>query len=210
LDQIYKDMKKFIFQIIFYTLVIMNYNSVLYSEEKNYKIIKLVNDKVITNYDLEKRLKLYSTLNNVNINKENIDILANRILSLMVDEKLQIEHIKLYKVSIEQDQIDEYIKRAYLKENQDINDLIIALEKNAIEIDLLRKKIEIQLGWSTLASKLFYRNSEINKIDLENAITKDPSLSEQNIKNNLLQNQIALRAKKLLRDLRTEANIENR
>mgnify|MGYP006164910165 CR=1 FL=1 len=203
-------MKKFIFQIIFYTLVIMNYNSVLYSEEKNYKIIKLVNDKVITNYDLEKRLKLYSTLNNVNINKENIDILANRILSLMVDEKLQIEHIKLYKVSIEQDQIDEYIKRAYLKENQDINDLIIALEKNAIEIDLLRKKIEIQLGWSTLASKLFYRNSEINKIDLENAITKDPSLSEQNIKNNLLQNQIALRAKKLLRDLRTEANIENR
>ena len=30
------------------------------AEEKNYKIVKLVNDKVITSYDLEQRVKLKS------------------------------------------------------------------------------------------------------------------------------------------------------
>ena len=188
----------------------MSCNSILSAEEKNYKIIKLVNDEVITNYDLEQRLKLYSALNKITINQENIDILAIKILSLMVDEKLQLEHIKLYEISINQDQVDEYISLAYLTENQNLEDLVIALEKNTIDINLLRKKTEIQLGWNTLASKLFYRDSEINKIDLENVMKNDPSLSQQEAKNSLLQKQIGLRAKKLLRDLKTEANIENR
>jgi hypothetical protein len=38
----------------------------------------------------------------------------------------------------------------------------------------------------------------------------DSSLSEEQAKNTLLQKQIELRAKKLLRDLKAEANIETR
>ena len=38
----------------------------------------------------------------------------------------------------------------------------------------------------------------------------DPSLSKEQVENNLLQKQIGLRAQKLLRDIRTEATIENR
>ena len=74
----------------------------------------------------------------------------------------------------------------------------------------MRKSIEIKLGWNDLAGRLFYRTSEINAVDLKDTMDSDPSLSKEQAENNLLQKQIGLRAQKLLRDIRTEATIENR
>ena len=182
--------------------------SELFAEEKNYKIIKLVNQQVITNYDLEQRIVLYTMLNQVNT--DDINDLAGKILYLMVDELLQLEQIKKYDISVSGIEIDEYIARAYLNADIDINDFNLIFKKNNLDINILRKSIEIQLGWNDLAGRLFYRTSEINAVDLKNTMDSDPSLSTKQAENNLLQKQIGLRAQKLLRDVRTEATIENR
>ena len=190
-------------------MLFLNY-SVLFADEKNYKIIKLVDDQVITNYDLEQRIKLYATLNKVNLNDGNIDKLASDLLLLMVDEKLQLKQMDVYKISISETQIDDYIQRAYLGTENNINDLIKLLSSNNIDIMILRNVVKVRLGWNELAGRLYYRTSEINEDDLVNAMQNDASLSEEQAKNILLQKQIELRAKKLLRDLKAEANIETR
>ena len=183
-------------------------SSVLYADEKNYRIVKLVNEQVITNYDLEQRIILYSMLNQVN--KDNVNDLASKILNLMVDELLQIEQIKKYNISISKIDIDEYINRVYLNSDIDIDDLNLMFEKNNLDINIFKKSIEIKLGWNDLAGRLFYRTSKINLIDLKNIMDKNPSLTKEKAENKLLQKQIGLRAQKLLRDIRTEATIENR
>ena len=203
-------MQKILLQIIISISLLLISYSILSAEEKNYKIIKLVNNNVITNYDLEQRLKLYSALNNVNINKENIDKLAVKMLSLMIDEKLQLEQINSYKISVNESEINNYIERAYLNESNSLNEFIDVLDNNNIDIGILKKSIEVMIGWNKLTSRLYYQTSEINKIDLENLMNEDPSLSKERAKDMLLQKQIGLRAKKLLRDIRIEANIENR
>ena len=182
--------------------------SELYAEEKNYKIIKLVNEQVITNYDLEQRMVLYSMLNQVNT--DDINELAGKILYLMVDELLQLEQIKKYNISVSDIRIDEYIDRAYLNADNNIDNFNLIFKKNNLDINILRKSIEIKLGWNDLAGRLFYRTSEINAVDLKSTMDSDPSLSKEQAENNLLQKQIGLRAQKLLRDIRTEATIENR
>jgi len=203
-------MQKILLQIIISISLLLSSYSTLNAEEKNYKIIKLVNNNVITNYDLEQRLKLYSTLNNVNINGENIDKLAVEMLSLMVDEKLQLDQLKSYEISVNESEINDYIERAYLNESNSLNEFIDSLNNNNIDIAILKKSIEVMIGWNKLTGRLYYRTSEINKVDLENLMNEDPSLSKEQAKDILLQKQIGLRAKKLLRDIRIEANIENR
>ncbi|MDA9137527.1 SurA N-terminal domain-containing protein [Pelagibacterales bacterium] len=203
-------MQKILLQIIISISLLLSSYSTLNAEEKNYKIIKLVNNNVITNYDLEQRLKLYSTLNNVNINKGNIDKLADEMLSLMVDEKLQLDQLKSYEISVNESEINDYIERAYLNESNSLNEFIDALNNNNIDIAILKKSIEVMIGWNKLTGRLYYRTSEINKVDLENLMNEDPSLSKEQAEDILLQKQIGLRAKKLLRDIRIEANIENR
>ena len=197
--------------IILSGILLLSFNhAALFADEKNYKIIKLVNDQVITNYDLEQRIKLYATLNNLNLNDENIDKLANDLLLLIVEEKLQLEQIDEYKISISEVEINDYIQRAYLGKENDINDLIELLNQNNIDIKILKNLVQIRLGWNELAGRLYYRTSEINEDDLVSAMQNDSSLSEEQAKNILLQKQIELRAKKLLRDLKAEANIETR
>ena len=203
-------MKNIIPHIALILLLLFSCQQTLIADEKNYKIIKLVNDQVITNYDLQLRLKLYSTLNNVKISKDNIDFIAKDMLSLMVDEKLQFEQIKKYKISVDNSDIENYIKQAYLGDDKSKQDLIFLLETNDLNIDILIRSIKIKLGWNKLASNLYYRTSEISKIDLENEMSKNPTLSEKKARNILLSRQINLRAKKFLRDIKTEANIENR
>lgn len=203
-------MQKILLQIIISISLLLSSYSTLNAEEKNYKIIKLVNNNVITNYDLEQRLKLYLTLNNVNINEENLDKLANEMLSLMVDEKLQLEQINSNGISVNESEINDYIERTYLSDNNSLNEFIDALNNNNIDIAILKKSIEVMIGWNKLTGRLYYRTSEINKVDLENLMNEDPSLSKEKAEDILLQKQIGLRAKKLLRDIRIEANIENR
>jgi len=203
-------MQKILLQIIIIISILLCSYYTLNAEEKNHKIVKLVNNNVITNYDLEQRLKLYSTLNNVNINRENIDKLADEMLSFMVDEKLQLEQINSYEISINESEVNNYIEQAYLNDSNNLNEFISALDNNNIDIEILKKSIEIMIGWNKLTSKLYYQTSEINKVDLENLLNEDISLSEEQAENILLQKQIGLRAKKLLRDIRIEANIENR
>ena len=203
-------MQKILLQIIIIISILLCSYYTLNAEEKNHKIVKLVNNNVITNYDLEQRLKLYSTLNNVNINKGNIDKLADEMLSFMVDEKLQLEQINSYEISINESEVNNYIEQAYLNDSNNLNEFISALDNNNIDIEILKKSIEIMIGWNKLTSKLYYQTSEINKVDLENLLNEDISLSEEQAENILLQKQIGLRAKKLLRDIRIEANIENR
>ena len=203
-------MKKIRFNIILIILLLTNCISVLNAEEKNYKIIKLVNDQIITNYDLEQRLKLFSVLNSIAIDQENIDGYGRQMLSLMVDEKLQLEQIISYKIFIKDSEVNDYIGRVYLNKNKDMEGLLIDLKNKNVDIKILKETIKIRLGWYNLSNRLYLRDSEINKIELESTMSQNPSLSEVQAKNIILQKQIDLRAKKFLRDIRVEANIENR
>ena len=200
--------KKFILIVIF--ILTINFTIFSNAKEQSYKILTLVNDEVITNYDLEQRLQLFAFLNKQQINKDNIKQYADEMLKLMIDEKLQLEQIIKYKIQIQSSEIDDYITRAFLTTEQNINDFEYSLISNKIDINVLRESLGIQLGWNRLAGQLFYRSSEINNIDLDEAAKNNPSLSRDQIENSLIQKQIDLRAKKLLRDLYLEANIENR
>ena len=202
--------KKFKLLIIFIFIFTINFIVFSNAKEQSYKILKLVNDKVITNYDLEQRLQLFSLLNKQSINEDNIKQYADEMLKLMIDEKLQQEQIKKYKIQIQANEIDDYIARAFLTSELNISDFEHSLISNNIDIDVLKESLKIQLGWNRLTGQLFYRSSEINNIDLDEAAKKNPSLSKEQVENSLIQKQIALRAEKLLRDLRQEANIENR
>ena len=114
-------MKK-IFKLIFVFIFLINFIAFTKAEEQNYKILKLVNDKVITNYDLEQRLRLFSFLNKIPLNEDNMKPYADEMLKLMIDEKLQREQIKKYKVQVQSIEIDDYIIEVFLASEQNIND----------------------------------------------------------------------------------------
>jgi hypothetical protein len=84
------------------------------------------------------------------------------------------------------------------------------LNQNNINVNILYESIRIKIGWNELTGRLYYRTAKVDPVDLEDAMQQNPTLSEKMVNNILIQRQIELRASKLLRDLKSEANIENR
>ena len=204
-------MKNLIFtKILFFLFIFLSNASLLSADEKKYKIIKLVNEQVITNYDLEQRVKLFAILRNVQINQGNYNIIATEILTTMVNEKLQLEKIIEYKINITESEVTNYLKRAYANETLSVDDLYKALELNNIDQNLLKEMTKINLGWQRLAGSLFYRSSNVNDEEINKLMIERPDINRERAEQILLQDQIDLRAKKLLRDIKSEANIENR
>ena len=202
--------KKIRLIFIYLFIVSLFSTSIIFASSKTYKIVRLVNDQVITNYDLENRLKLFSFLNSININNENIDHYANEMLKLMVEEKLQIEQVKKYNIVISDNEVENYIKEVYASSNENILDFKNSLSLNNIKFDIFKESIRIQIAWNELAGRLFYRSLKVSEADIKNLIEKNPSITSDQARNMIIQKQINLRAKKLLRDLKTEANIEIR
>ena len=149
-------------------------------------------------------------MKNAEITRDNYNIIASEILSTMVDEKLQYEKIIEYKINISEIEVLDYLKRAYTNDNVTIDDLFNALDLNNINHNVLKKTVEINLGWQSLTGRLFYRASNISRDDINKLINENPKLSVEQAEQSLIQDQIQLRAQKLLRDIKSEANIENR
>tara|TARA_B110000858_G_scaffold107207_1_gene122617 strand:- start:1538 stop:2152 length:615 start_codon:yes stop_codon:yes gene_type:complete len=204
-------MRNLIFtKVLFFLFIFLFSSSLVNAEEKKYKIIKLVNEQVITNYDLEQRVKLFAVLRNAQINQDNYSIIATEILTTMVDEKLQLEKIIEYKINITEPEVSDYLKRAYTNDTVSIDDLFKALELNNIDQNLLKEITKINLGWQRLTGNLFYRSSNVNDEEINKLMIERPNINRERAEQILLQDQIDLRAKKLLRDIKSEANIENR
>ncbi|MDA9591495.1 SurA N-terminal domain-containing protein [Pelagibacteraceae bacterium] len=197
-------------KILFFLFVFLLNTNFLNADEKRYKIIKLVNEQVITNYDLEQRVKLFAVLRNAQINQDNYNVIASEILSTMVDEKLQLEKMIEYKINITESEVTDYLKRAYTNDNVNIGDLFNALKLNGIDHNILKEMIKINLGWQKLTGNLYYRSSNVNTEEVDKLMLEEPNVGRERAEQLLLQDQIDLRAKKLLRDIKSEANIENR
>ena len=201
-------------KIILYFLLILTFTSftlpLIKAEEKVYKIIRLVNDQVITNFDLEQRIRMAVLLNNVEVNNENLDIIANEILSMMVDEKLQSEKILEYNIIVNNEDTIDYIERLYSVNNINMDDISKILKENNIDINILTEFVRVNLGWNRLAGRLYYRTSKVSKAETNELMNLRKDLSKTEAESLLRQEQINLKAKRLLRDIKNEANIENR
>ena len=107
LDLKYKIMTKTLKIFLLISFVFLLIIDIYAAEDKN-KIAILVNDNVITNYDIEQRLKIFAIINQVQITSNNSDIITNKIVDELIDGVLKNEKIVEYKVEIDSNDLNHY------------------------------------------------------------------------------------------------------
>ena len=128
----------------------------------------------------------------------------------IIDELLQLEKIQEYKIIVSEKEVNNYLQRMYNNNDSNVNELFNVLKENKINSNILKDYIKVQIAWQDLTARLYYRSSNVNEDDLIKYLQDNPTSSKEDATNIMLQNQIQLRAEKYLRDIRSEANIENR
>ena len=160
-------MKK-IFSLIFLILIVSSVKAI------ETKIVRNIQNEIITNVDIKNEFRYLSALNNnlKNLNKEKI---LNISINSIVNEKIKkIELLKYYKeikINIEYSNI--LLKRIYRRQGlESLEEFEAYLEEYGLTIDNIRKKITIDALWNQLVIKKYGSQIEINESKIYKNITQ--------------------------------------
>ena len=191
-----------ILNIIF--LLVSNVNA---TEDKN-KIAILVNDNVITNYDIEQRIKMFAILNQINVTPENSNSITNSIVNELIDNLLKIEKINEYNISVKNSDIERLENQYFRKIGISKDKIFELMEFNDVDTNQFYQMLYNDIAWQTLISKLYYRITSVSDEEIEELLNQDPQISREMAEQIIMDKQLGLKSSKMLRDLRDEATIE--
>ena len=207
LDLKYKIMTKTlrIFLVInFVFLLIIN----IYAAEDENKIAILVNDNVITNYDIEQRVKIFAILNQVQITSDNSGIITNKIVDELIDGVLKNEKIVEYEIKVDSNDLNHYEDLYFKSRGLDRENIFELMKINEVNKNQFYDTLYTDIAWQILIGRLYYRITSVSDIEIEELINNDPELTRELAEKVIMDRQLALNSSKMLRDLRSEATIE--
>ena len=195
---------KFIYIAAYMLLTFTSYSN----DKVEHKIAVLVNEQLITSYDIIQRMKLSAILQGIDINEQNNQLLINNTVDELIQEKLKIEKIKEYKVKIEDEEYLEDEINFFKRNNLNKSEIMDLLELNNIEYSELKNLLINEVSWNKLINGLFLRLTSASEMEVEEILSKNPNLTESMAENFVLQRQLELKSSKMLRDMLNEATIE--
>lgn len=186
------------------------FHSTLLANQSTHKIEILVNESIITNYDIAQHFAINSILENIVVTAENGDALYEKTVNQLIDMKLKQVKINEYNIKIELENSDYYEDYFFKSKRLDKNKVFEIIENNNLDKDVLKEKINTSIAWEKLTSGLFLHTISISDAEISEFLKNDDTVSPEIAKQILTNKQIQLKSSKYLRDLRAEANIEKR
>tara|TARA_A100001011_G_scaffold346277_1_gene382551 strand:+ start:4809 stop:5429 length:621 start_codon:yes stop_codon:yes gene_type:complete len=191
--------------IIFFQSLCLNANAF---NTKDHRIAVLVNDQLITSYDIIQRMKLSAILSGIEVTTANSNQLLNSVVDELIKEKLKIQKINEYQIFVNE---EEYIEQELLFfQNNPIEkeNIMKIFENNDIKYSEFKKYLVDEISWQKLISRMFYRLTSTSEIEIEEILVKNPNISREKAVNIIVQRQLDLKSNKMIRDLFNEATIE--
>jgi peptidyl-prolyl cis-trans isomerase SurA len=161
-------MKYFFFLIIFFNFFCNNY---IYSFE-SYVVLK-VNNKIITNVDIDNEYRYLIALNTdlQNIDKKKVMNIAKD--SIIREKIKEDELLKYFDLSKENKYIksvlENFYKKLGMKNEKEFKNY---LSKYNLSLDEIKKKINIEAAWNDLIYKKYVSKLKVNKIKIKNNINE--------------------------------------
>ncbi|WP_255500858.1 peptidylprolyl isomerase [Caulobacter sp. 17J80-11] len=125
-------------------------------------VAAVVNDEIISTYDLRQRMMLLIATSGVKATQENLPALQQKALRSLVDERLQMQELKRFDVKIEDREVDEEID-AMAKDNEMSGaQLVAGLRSIGVAPDTLREQIRAQIGWRHLVGGRYGQRARVD------------------------------------------------
>ena len=155
--------KYFIFAILFSLLL----ETKLLSDEKFEGLIVSVDSEAITTYDLSERIKLVLKALNLEDNIKNRDSVRDRVLELLILEKIKKIESEKFNVEITEEELKDMISKMYGFPIDEYEKFKSFLEQEKIDIDVIKEQLSAELMWKKFTRQKFSSKITINKNEVD-------------------------------------------
>ena len=166
---------KYIFLIFF---LIVNFNENLKSQDIQ-AIAVIVNDEVISRYDVNQRVRLILVTSGIPATEENVKRIEEQAIKALIDEKIQIQEAIKLEVPESTDEINLMLENIARGNQTTAEGILESITSQGVNSETLLSQIKSELLWNKIVRGRF--SSYINISDEEVNIIYDRTI--QNINN---------------------------
>ena len=135
-------------------------------------IVAVVNNSVISNYDLQQRVGLALVTSGLARTAEIEAALRPQALSRLIDERLKLQEAGRYNVSIREEDLQAALARLAQDNNMTFTDIRDLLEENGVAVESLRTQIIADLAWNRVLEGLFVPRVSLSQDEVEQAYNR--------------------------------------
>jgi len=132
------------------------------------RIAAVVNEDVISAYELNQRVLMVMVTGRIPDTEENRRRLRSQILRNMIDEQLQLQESKRLNIRVSDEEINELLAQLNKQNNLPAGSLEQILQKAGVDINVLRAKLRADEGWgkvlrNQLRQQVFISDEEVDE-----------------------------------------------
>ena len=155
-----------IFNFFICLLVLFSFK-ITSADQKFEGIIASVDSEAITTYDLSERIKLVLKSLKLEDNIKNRDSVRDRVLELLIIEKLKKIEAKKAEITANKEEVIELASAIYNFPVEEFEEFELFLEDENIDSEVVVEQIKNELLWKKLSQQMFATKITINSADID-------------------------------------------
>nr|WP_279347240.1 peptidylprolyl isomerase [Govania unica] len=136
------------------------------------KIEAVVNDQVVSAYDVDQRVNLLLASVSAQISPEQKMMLRRQALQNLIDERLELQEAKHYDLVISEEEANETVAAIAQQYNMNQAQFADYLAKSGASIDALKQQLKAELAWNRLVRGRFRQQIEVSEEDVQAQIDR--------------------------------------
>ncbi len=125
------------------------------ADEKTVRTVAVVNDSVISTFDLDQRVRLLLVTSGQNPTPDLIKRYRPQVLKTLIDEMLQTQEAFKFKVQVGNEEVDKSVARIAQQNNAQVNDIFKMLESQGVTRGTLQGQLRTELAWQKFVQGRF-------------------------------------------------------
>lgn len=142
------------------------------NEAKQLGIAAVVNDEVITFYDLQKRAMLIMGTSGMKDDEQTRSRLLPQVLRALIDEKLKMQEAAKNDIEVTDAEIDKAIDFVAKQNKVTVEQLKKKVEETGLGMDALKDQIRPEIAWMSLIGRKLGHNIMVSPEEVDDIIAK--------------------------------------
>jgi peptidyl-prolyl cis-trans isomerase SurA len=146
---------------------------------ENDGVAAVVNDTVISQYDLRQRVALFLATTGARPTKENIDHIHDQVLKQLETERLELLEAQKNNITVSGSEVDKAISNITSDNNMTLDQLKGMLEQAGVNIATLRSQIATQIAWSKTVQGTYGEEINITPSDIDAELKTEAATADK-------------------------------
>ncbi|HAT08481.1 MAG TPA: hypothetical protein DCS39_04415, partial [Rhodobiaceae bacterium] len=135
-------------------------------------IAAVVNDQVISLYDVDQRVDLFFASSGIKKSAEMTERMRQQVLRSLIDEKLQLQEAARVEIEIKEAEIEARMELLAKQDNRTLGGIKEFLKDKAIEEDTLKAQIRAELAWNQFVRRNFGGRISVGDMEIQEQYEK--------------------------------------